>query len=595
MIVLLFCLLVAGATTLAILAYFSPHLIRERAAGDGAGIVAGTLAVLTWLAMRPRLPLAVTLSEWPEAALLPPWNWRVDAMTWHVTGVVLLLTLAALLVASGKRQAAGNGEQYRLSTRTLPPAAYLFLLAAATLAALWADSLAGMLAGWMLLAVVWAATLWLAGDYRANVASWLLRVGWLLASLFALWLGAAGEPGVASPPTNSWPATATTALLLAASLQMGVWPLSAWRPLDNNQLAPAAAAMIHVLPTVAGAGLLARLMAGGSVNMAYTLLLTAWALLGCLRGVRLAWAHLQEPAGMAAALALVQTSIILLAGVWAGPAAVIAEVRVLVLAVGMLFLVDGRPVTRTKWWRAIGPMVAVAALAGLPFTAGFAGRAALYDAWLANDRFVLVLVAALLHVPLVAAVLVLLWPRSKVARSGDRPQPGAEVARSGERPERGGVDSAEDRFLGGPRNDSDKWLEERGDRFLGGPRNDSVGDRVAGTAGKAIVYEAGLLLAALGLLSPGGLGQADPVTWLALGAAAAAGFALSRFIGEVREARAALRQAFTVNLPLEAIVVTLRRLGQGMKAVLGEAVLILEGEGGLLWLLVLVVVFWLAL
>ena len=257
---------------------------------------------------------------------------------------------------------------------------------------------------------------------------------------------------------------------------------------------------------------------------------------------------------MAAALALVQTSIILLAGVWAGPAAVIAEVRVLVLAVGMLFLVDGRPISRVRWWRAIGPMVAVAALAGLPLTAGFAGRAALYDAWLANGRFVLVLVAALLHVPLVAAVLLLLWPRTEVARSGDRPQLEAEAARSGDRPQ-----------------------------------------LVEGTAGNVIAREAGLLLAAVGLLSLSGLGQTGPITWLALGAAAAAGFALSRFIGEVREARAALRQAFTVNLPLETFVVTLRRLGQGIKAVLGEAVLILEGEGGLLWLLVLVVVFWLAL
>ena len=551
MILSLFALLVAGALILAILAYFFPHLIRETAVGDTVALVAASLPFLSWLAMRPRLPLAVTLSAWPAAALLPPWNWRVDEMAWQLTGVVLLLTLAVLLAASGRGPASGDSEGQAPASLNRPPAISLLLLAAATLAALWADSVAGLLAGWMLLAIAWSASLWLAGNFQSEVAPWLLRVGWLLLGLFALWLGAAGVPATAALATETWPA-AMTAVLLAVSLQMGVWPLSAWRPLDNNHLAPAAAALVHLFPTVAGAALLARLVAVTPISMAYILLLTAWALLGYLRGLRLGWAYLQEPAGMAASLALVQSSVILLAGVWAGPAAVIAEVRVLVLAVGTLFLIDGRPFSRRRWWRAVGPMVALAALAGVPLTAGFAGRAALYDAWLANGRFVLVLVTALLHVPLVAAVLVLLWPR-------------AEVARSGERPERG------DRFLGGPRNDSDKW------------------------SGRAIAREAGLLLPALGLLSLRGLDQTSPVVWLALVTAAIAGFVLSRFVGEVREARAALRQAFTVNLPLETVAMTLRRLGQGIKVAVGEAVLILEGEGGLLWLLVLVVVFWLAL
>lgn len=531
MILLLFCLLVAGAIILAALAYFYPHLTRETAVAEGVGIVASIMALALWLAMRPQLPLVVTLPQRPEAALLLPWNWRVDEVAWQLTGVVLLLPLAALLATSSRPQT--------FPSSNWPPGIYLLVLTAATLVTIWSDSPAGRLASWMLLAVVWTATLWLAGAARAEVAPWLFRAGWMLLGLFALWLGSAGDPGTALSPANTDSTVRTITLLLAAILQMGVWPLSAWRPAGNLGVTPAVAAMIYLFPTVAGSALLARLVANNPVSMNYALLLTALALLGFLRGLRLAWAYLQEPVALAAALALVQSSIILMAGIWAGPAAVIAEVRVLLLAVGMLFLMGGQRLTRARWWRAVGAVIVLAALAGLPLTAGFAGRAALYDAWLANGRFILVLVAALLHVPLTAAVLLLLWR----LRETSRPVASEEVT----------------------------------------------------STGSALVGEGALILPALGLLSLAGMSQASLVSWLAVGGAAVAGFFLHRYVGEVREARAALRQAFTLNLPLQAAVTKARWMGRGIRTAVGEAVLILEGEGGLLWLLVLVVVFLLAL
>jgi hypothetical protein len=54
-------------------------------------------------------------------------------------------------------------------------------------------------------------------------------------------------------------------------------------------------------------------------------------------------------------------------------------------------------------------MLALAVLAGLPLTVGFAGRIALSEAWWENGRYLLVIVTTLLHIPLVAGGVLLLW------------------------------------------------------------------------------------------------------------------------------------------------------------------------------------------
>jgi hypothetical protein len=520
----IFWLLLLGAAIVSAVARFRPHFVHQTA------VVVTGLTLLIWLALRPRLPLAGAPAEWP-AARVPVWNWRVDESGWLLGGLLLFLVAAVLLVAYSQRVNEPAASDQQPTT--------ILLLGAAGLAVLWAGTLAAVATGWTLLGVAWAVHLLLLDEVNHNIGQLWPKMGWLLVGLLPLWLAAANVPvGLAM---IEWPLVTTTSVLLAAVLLMGVWPLHRWQPFDWP-LPPVVAVLAYTVPVVAGSTWLTRLVATSQVGLAYSLFLTVFGLLGLLVAVRLAWSHLQTPGRMIPTLALAQTSLILLAGVWAGAAAAVAEARVLLLAVGTLFLsqalpVNGRPGWRGRW-RLVASLIALGALAGWPLTAGFAGRAALYNAWLASGRFTLVVVAALIHVPLVGAVWLLVW----------RPEEPAPLA----------VGTAEVRLRA---------------------------SELAGDLGLLL-----LVIALLSISSPP-WGDIGPITWLAVLLPVAAGLALPRFLGEVGEVRAALRRAFSFTRPWGGLNDSLGQVIRGMGVVIREAASILEGEGGLLWLLALTIIF----
>jgi hypothetical protein len=356
-----------------------------------------------------------------------------------------------------------------------------------------------------------------------------------------LWLAASTLPAAAAAAgleMRGWPPLTTTYLLFAGLWQLGAFPLHLWRPLAARLLPPAAA-LAHTAPTVAGALLLARLETYGGSAAAFALPLTLAGLVGLLLAAARAWTGQAEgsaqASSVAAALVLGQASLVLLADVWAGSEAVLAETRVLLLAGGILLLAAGRVAEDEHVAMRIGPLLAVVALAGLPLTAGFAGRSALYETWLAQGRWLLALVTALLHVPLVAAAVLLV--QKDAAATGERPSPATLVA------------------------------------------------------------AAGLLLPGLGLFTLQGLADAGLLTWLAVLLPAAAGAALARVTGEPGPAwppARLLRQAFALRLPLRPLTRIVRQGVGALGTALRAAILMLEGEGGMMWLLVLLVLVWLA-
>ncbi len=372
-------LLLLGAALVAAAARYRPRYIQ----GTAVGVTAVTL--LLWLGLRTRLPVA------PEPDALV--GWAVNTWTWSLGGAWLILLLGSLLLAQ-------NGAPSRF-----PKHGLILLVGGVTAVTLWAGTPALALTAWLLLALVWAAAAWLnwpPADRRAIRAP----LGGLLLGALGLWYAAAlgGGAGWAT-----WPAAARTAALLAVFWQMGSAPLLGRRII--TELADRETAVLLLLaPGLAGAALLLNLAATGP--MPGLLWVTLAALLAVLAGLWRAWAHLGQPAQVGAALALTASGFVLLAGVWAGPDAAAAEGRVLALAVGLLFLAE--PVRRELFadrngWLTGGPqllgwLLALAALAGLPLTAGFNGRAALYQAWLPAGGWALLLVTALLHVPLVTAV-----------------------------------------------------------------------------------------------------------------------------------------------------------------------------------------------
>ncbi|MBK8905686.1 MAG: hypothetical protein IPM53_31175 [Anaerolineaceae bacterium] len=494
---ILFWLLLLGAAACVALLRFRPAWTWPTAVG-----LLG-LVLLIWLVLRTQLPLEATFLSWSSSGFLPDWTWRVNRHTWGLTTWVLLLVTAVSLRAFLQPDG---------TNRSTTPASLLLLLAAA-FSVVWSGDFTGLLAGMTLLLASWLVTLWLAGERSTG---FLFKGAVLLLGLLL-----------------SWPIGSSRTALLGAALLLNVWPLPLWQP-KNVVPVTAVATLTLLIPSLAGGMLLIRLLPVAQLSPAISLLLTVLALVGFMHGLQLAWNRLHLPVYAVTALLLAQSHLLLLAAIWVGVPGVAAELRVLLLAGGTLYLLVTQP-SANRWLRLAVGGVALAALAGLPLTAGFASRAGLYAIWLADGRWALVLVLALLHVPLVLAGVWLL---------------GGETAVSNPTESRSWQD----------------WLRE-----------------------------ALPLLPALGLLSVSNViwGNVPLLAWAALLLAAAAGVGLPRFVGDLhdgQQVRVTLRQALGNERPFAAKLPSLKQLGLGVQTAVNDAADILDGDSGLLWLLLLAVI-----
>lgn len=515
--VIVFLLLLAGAVTLALLAQNRPQLVAA------AAVFSSGLSLLLWLAGRTQLPLQINLIAGSDTLLLPDWSWQVDEPAWMVTSWLLLLLLALSL----HKLFTADAER--------PYVFFSFLLIAFTLPALWADSVSSLLPALALMSLPWLAAVW--QKTIAESRRYLAYITMLLTAVLLLLYTAVTIPVSAGWSMADWPALSVTAVLLAAAILTGIWPFFNWR-LRLGQAPLPLNIFVFLMPTAVGGLLLSRTAASGQLSLAWQLLLTAMALLGYLRGVRQTWARLHLPASAVTTILFAQAQLVVLAGLWAGPTAVLRLTQVLILGGGILTLTAGQTITRRRWWQAIPPAFALAALAGLPLTAGFAGLAALYDAWLANGRFLLPFVTALLIAPLVTAVFAFY-------RQTQTDQEQANVA---------------------------------------------AGRETAVRLGAALVL-------ALSLITIRGVawGSIHFVTWAAVLLAPVLGLALTRRLPQVREAQALVRQAFTFGPTLRNTMNQIKNTAQSLGTAVHDALAILETDGGLVWVFILALLLYLVI
>jgi len=528
----IFGLLIVGGGIVLVL----PHY-RARFVSETAVIVSG-LALLIWIGLRPRLPLEILITQWPSVMRISPWVWRIDALSWQFTGLILILVASSLLFGWGSILSRRESV-----TDDLAPTSLILFLAAAGLLPLWAYSLTGLAAGWMLFIITWGGILIFVSDRAGiEITQTLPQISWLLLSIFFLWLAAATLPAESSLDLSliGWPRIPTSSVLTAVLLQIGVWPFFGWRLFDKP-FSPIVTSLLTILPSLAGASLLVRLVAASEISMGYSLFLTAFSLLGILFGLYRVWIRLHVATHMVAVMALIHSSLLLLTGVWAGPEALVAETRVMGLSLGILFLAPLIRATRIRWWPILGAGIALTGLAGFPITTSFMGRLALYDTWLENGRVILLIVTCLMTMPLITAVIWLIWKPMALNESQSEP--------------------------------------------VIGPRMKIE-----------IIQGVGLLLPVVGLLTLGGwsLGNSGIGSWLALLITAVGGVILYRNIEILREVRKSLRNSFSLNISLRTTSVTLKTLMIQMASAIRDAITILEGEGGLLWLLFFVIIFLLA-
>lgn len=495
---LIFWLLLLGAAICTVITRLRLTIVWPTAAGLTA------LSLLIWFTGRSKLPVNIIFVGWSSSGFLPDWTWRIDASVWALTAWLLLLLTAVFLHTALSPHSAKN--------KTLSPAALLVLTAAA-LTAIWSNSFVGLLAGLTLLLSLWLITVWAAGE-TSN--AFLLKGTVLLLGLLL-----------------AWPIGSSRTALLAAALLLNIWPLPLWQP-HAHAPGTAVVTLTPLLPPLAGGLLLLRLLPVAELSPGVSLLLTVLALVGFMQGIRLAWGRLHLPSYAVSALMLAQAHLLLLAALWVGSSGVVAELRVLLLAGGTLFLIVAQP-TKLRWLRFIVGGLALAALAGLPLTASFASRASLYANWLADGRWALILVLALLHVPLIIIGLWLLLAKP--------------------------VDHDEKSIS------KQEWARE-----------------------------AAALLPALGLISVGNVTWTEiPLAaWLAILAAAIVGLLLPRFLDDAQQVRVTLRQALGAERPFPQRLPTLKQLAIGVQTAVNDAAAILDGDSGLLWVLLLAIIIILA-
>lgn len=483
-------------------------------------------ALLSFVWLIARASLPLSLVVGSESAVWSAWLWQVGPLSWMLSLVVLLLTLGALALDTQAGDAPSSGAS---------DAALIQFMAGVTLLACWAGSLAAYVMTWSLLAVVWAAgTAFSERERRQRMTSVARRVGAAFGSVLLLWLAASsGGPGNDISAIGAWPALTRALALLAATYQLGVFPFHRWRLRDWG-MPSARAAMLQVAPAAAGALLLARLEAGSETGLAFALPFTLLGLLALLSGARRAWIASDLGSSLPLALIQAQAGLVLLSGVWADPQAVVAESLLLLLGGGVLILgsdPDRRPFAGR--FPQPGLLISIAAFAALPLTVGFTGRTALYGAWLEQGRWILVLVTALLQLPLLVALLLV-------------------YLRAGE-----GAATKQSRDLSAP--DLPGLLA--------------------------------LLLPALGLFAWVSLGQTSLLSWLAILAPTALAGILAWRLEERSELQQTLHEAFAMPaLPGSSRLSVARDAVTALVVAAREAVALLEGEGGLLWLLLFVVI-----
>jgi hypothetical protein len=452
------------------------------------------------------------------------YGWRIGPGAWELTGLTLLVLLTVALVCL---IAAPPVEP-------LPPRDAVWLLPAlGLLPFVWAGdplTAATMLA---LFGLSWIGALW----WSRGRPSW----GWPLLSLLLLplmlvWLAdAVALSGTTSP---LWREVAGATVLVAAAGLLGVWPLGGWRaPASHRHLMTSM--VLLSLPVIAGAAVLLPVSAQSAFGSGQVAVAAVLGLVGVLLGLR--WAgrllllHQEGIAGLAGALA----GLVLLTAVFASESAFLTTARLAVVGPLALWLVavlrpdqaadaGDHEIRAPHKWLQTGMVVVVwLAAVGVPLTAGFAAVSGLTAAWQPGVRYLL------------TVILVLLLTGWSAVLAG-----------------------AALRALRSP----------------------------AAAGGRASVAAWVAVLPALALLSldPGAISDASLVTWAAVVVPLVAGPVIAwLFDGRIDllELEGATLWPGGVPVPVGSAVRNGRRLAADA---LAEALSILEGPSGLLWILIMV-------
>ncbi len=354
-------------------------------------VVASALALLTGLLVRGTAPLTQIVSDWqPVSVFTVPISFRVDQTAWIMSVGLLIAGLATALA-----WLAFPGE-----SRPAPRALSLLMVAAA-LASVYASNLLTLTMAWGLLDVMFVVALLVRSGpqvgRRAAIAI-ILNTTSTVCVWIATLLIENGHDSLYWHLVNL-PDGPRMWLAAAGVLRLGLYPLHQWLPVDLSRETNRSA-LLYTVPTMAGLALWARLAI--THNLPDTSIVPLLGLISALVGAVLAWQSSRSRAGLPyVALGLVGLAVLDL-GVLATPGTLTAVALNWLFIAVSLFI--ARSFSRRAPWWSIGGIIAGLAIMGVPGTLGFVTRYAMITNLIRSGEWLMLAGGLLAEALLIAAV-----------------------------------------------------------------------------------------------------------------------------------------------------------------------------------------------
>ncbi len=355
-------------------------------------VVAAALALMAGLAVRGDAPLTQIVSDWqPVSVFTAPISFRVDQTAW-ILGVGLLL--AGLATALSWLAYPG---QSRPASRALS-----LLLIAAALASVYASNLLTLTMAWGLLDMVFVVALLVRSGpqvgRRAAVAIVLNT-----ASTMCVWIATLLIEN--SHDSLYWHLVNLQIeprmwLAAAGVLRLGLYPLHQWLPIETGRFTDRSTLLFTITPMV-GLALWVRLAL--THNLPDAPLVPLLGLISAVVGAVLAWqSHRTRSALPFVALSLAGFAIIDVR-VLTTPSTLTAVALSWLLSLTSLFI--ARSFSRHALWRSAGAVVAGLAIIGFPGTLGFTARYAMITNLARAGEWAMLVGGLLAEALLIAAVV----------------------------------------------------------------------------------------------------------------------------------------------------------------------------------------------
>lgn len=374
------------------LAVLAGDLARLRQPSLIMAIASLVTLALIW-SLRSDSPLSQIIAPWqPVSVFGVPVSFRVDHTAW-----IIGLGLVLVCVATAFTWFAYPGQ-----TRAAPRAAALLMIASA-LAGVFASNLLTLALTWGLLDVVFTIALLVrSGSQLGRRAAIAIVLN--TASTLCVWIAALVIQN--NHDSLYWhlittPGGARDWLAAAGILRLGLYPLHQWLPLELGE-EPDRAILLFIIPSAAGLALWARLAFVQALPTSQSIL-SVLAIISALIGAFLAYRS-PQPRGSLPFIALSLTGLMVINVVIpTANGTLTAATLMWIFVMAGLFISRGFDRHAPLW--SLGAIISAAMLVGIPGTIGFSVRAQTLSSLIDSNSWLMLIANLIAETGLVAAVI----------------------------------------------------------------------------------------------------------------------------------------------------------------------------------------------